>query len=450
MGFAVCVLAHRDNPHIEAFRETADVLTQALRDLGYSAVRSWRPLQTELDGFQALGIRPIVLWANQAPALGLQLPAHSVIYNLEQSSRSRIGNGPFPAEFVDLLKRYVVWDYNAWNIEQLRERYAVHASHVPLGDTVPSTLRRFERRPPEQRDIDVLMFGYSAPGDRRDVLAQQMRKRGMTVVQIGLDDGKPPEPRTAELDYGAGRNALLARCKIVVNAHCHDSHAPFESARAALCLAHGVPLLSESSLAPDEWAVPTDQDHGVHFADAMKIWRRQRRCSSQPIQRAAVLNGSRAIGVPNGSPRSPSTMGSRARSRSCQRDRRITYDALASVAEGWSVREKSAPMNLYYSPTYITQELAFDTTRKAGWIAAHLAQQPIAGVTLVAPTPLTAAEVVEVHAPDYVEAVRTGRSALAQSSGLGWSADTFPAVCASNGGAVAAVGTALATGRPSG
>lgn len=266
MRFAVCVLGHRDNPHIEAFRETADVLAQALRDLGYSAKGFWRPFQVELDSFHAFGIRPIVLWANHAPALRLRLPAHSVIYNLEQASMDWTGIGSFPAEYVDLLKRYVVWDYNAWNIEQLRKRYGVRASHVPLGDTVPSTLRRFGRRPPEQRDIDVLIFGYSAPGDRRDVLAQRMHKRGMSVFQIGLDDGKCPAPRTAELDYGAGRNALLARCKLVVNAHCHGSKAPFESARAALCLAHGVPLLSESSLAPDDWAVPTDQDHSVYFA----------------------------------------------------------------------------------------------------------------------------------------------------------------------------------------
>ena len=68
-------------------------------------------------------------------------------------------------------------------------------------------------------------------------------------------------------------------------------------------------------------------------------------------------------------------------------------------------------------------------------------------VTLVAPTPLTEAEVKVVHAPAYVDAVRTGRpSELATSQGFAWDAGLWTMVLASNGGAVEAARTALREG----
>ncbi len=96
-------------------------------------------------------------------------------------------------------------------------------------------------------------------------------------------------------------------------------------------------------------------------------------------------------------------------------------------------------MRLYYSPAYTAAAHAFDTTRKAGWIAASLAHSPVAGVRLVAPRALTASQLAGVHAPHYVDAVRTGTPRdLAESNGFPWDAAMWDAVCASNGGAVAA------------
>ena len=82
---------------------------------------------------------------------------------------------------------------------------------------------------------------------------------------------------------------------------------------------------------------------------------------------------------------------------------------------------------------------AFDTTRKARWVAASLEARPIEGVEVVAPEPLAEADVAAVHDAAYVRAVRTGRPKyLAGSNGLGWDDALFPAVLASNGGAVRA------------
>jgi acetoin utilization deacetylase AcuC-like enzyme len=104
-------------------------------------------------------------------------------------------------------------------------------------------------------------------------------------------------------------------------------------------------------------------------------------------------------------------------------------------------------LNLQYSPDYVGAAHAFDTTRKAEWVADSLVRSPIAGVTLVEPAPLSWDDVESVHDPEYCEAVRTGRPrALAESQGFAWDPGLGPMVLASNGGVVAAARDALRDG----
>ena len=72
------------------------------------------------------------------------------------------------------------------------------------------------------------------------------------------------------------------------------------------------------------------------------------------------------------------------------------------------------------------------------------------GVALVAPAPLTEADIAIVHDPNYVSAVRTGEPPLADAAGLGWDDGLWTSVCASNGGVVAAARLACATGAHAG
>jgi len=107
---------------------------------------------------------------------------------------------------------------------------------------------------------------------------------------------------------------------------------------------------------------------------------------------------------------------------------------------------ESISMRLYFSQQYLVSEYQFDTTRKAGWIAESLSSRHIPGVELVEPVPLTVEEIATVHGLDYIEAVRTGQPRhLAQSQGFDCGLGLFPAVCASNGGMVAAALEALQT-----
>jgi acetoin utilization deacetylase AcuC-like enzyme len=104
-------------------------------------------------------------------------------------------------------------------------------------------------------------------------------------------------------------------------------------------------------------------------------------------------------------------------------------------------------MKLFYSPDYVAAAESFDTTRKSGWIAESLAKDPIAGVEIVAPQPLTFEEIALVHDPVYVKSVRRGEpKLLAESQGFKWDPGMWSSVTASNGGAVAAADAAMTDG----
>ncbi|WAS91692.1 histone deacetylase [Nannocystis punicea] len=105
------------------------------------------------------------------------------------------------------------------------------------------------------------------------------------------------------------------------------------------------------------------------------------------------------------------------------------------------------PVPVYFSPEYVLARHEFDTTRKAQWVHESLVAAPIAGIEVRAPEPLTAAELGEVHDPEYVEAVRSGEPReLAESQGFTWDPALWTMVRASNGGAVAAARAALTGG----
>lgn len=101
-------------------------------------------------------------------------------------------------------------------------------------------------------------------------------------------------------------------------------------------------------------------------------------------------------------------------------------------------------VRVYYSPGYVGSGYAFDTTRKARWVAGSLSEVPVPGIELAAPGPLTREQVAEVHDPDYVRAVETGLPRdLAESQGFAWDPGLWPMVLMSNGGVVAAALAAL-------
>ena len=102
---------------------------------------------------------------------------------------------------------------------------------------------------------------------------------------------------------------------------------------------------------------------------------------------------------------------------------------------------------VFYSPLYVGSGYAFDTTRKSKWVADSLSAQPVPGIDLRVPHPLTREQITGVHCPDYVLAVEKGEPrSLAESQGFSWDAGLWPMVLASNGGVVQAALVALHCG----
>ena len=76
MRYAVVIVSPPGYPHAEAFREVAESLVAALRDLGHDALLA--------RGFEAGERRAIVFGANLLERAGIEPPPDAILYNLEQ------------------------------------------------------------------------------------------------------------------------------------------------------------------------------------------------------------------------------------------------------------------------------------------------------------------------------------------------------------------------------
>lgn len=83
--------------------------------------------------------------------------------------------------------------------------------------------------------------------------------------------------------------------------------------------------------------------------------------------------------------------------------------------------------------------------RKFRLVADALRDDP--RIEIVAPDPIQRTDLLRVHAPDYIDAVRTGEPrSLAESQKFPWSPELYPSVGLTNGGVYAAAAHALEAG----
>ena len=103
-------------------------------------------------------------------------------------------------------------------------------------------------------------------------------------------------------------------------------------------------------------------------------------------------------------------------------------------------------MKIYYDLRYNLTGIAFDTTRKASCIARSLGDDPISGVEIVSPRPVTWSELEKIHCPNYLLALRTGTPRhVAEGAGIGWDETYATAIRWSTGGLCEAAVEALTT-----
>jgi hypothetical protein len=181
--------------HSEAFSEIAQALHFGMASLGVEApiVRdSWDIRGTPV----VLGAHLLLDYPQRNP-----LPDDAILYNLEQVDPD---SDHFPQVYLDLLRRYRIWDYSPRNIEQLESMGVPDAQLCQIG-FAPELVRIPDRA---HQDIDVLFYGSLNPRRRR--VLNQLNEQGLKVMVLqGI--------------YGAERDAWIARSKIVLNIHYFEA-----------------------------------------------------------------------------------------------------------------------------------------------------------------------------------------------------------------------------------
>jgi hypothetical protein len=203
--------------HSAAFAEVLEAVVCGLRALGADVSEAVNQLVVP-------GPQPVLFGANLlGDATVAALPPETIIYNLEQIDES---SSWCSATYLRLLQSCQVWDYSARNIASLaRLGISGKVRHVPVG-YVPE-LTRIDAAPVE--DIDVLFYG--SVNDRRNKVISGLRQAGLNAHAVfGV--------------YGAARDALIARSKVVLNMHYYEANI-FELVRVSYLLANRKAVVAE-------------------------------------------------------------------------------------------------------------------------------------------------------------------------------------------------------------
>lgn len=213
------------------FAEVIASLAWGLGELGYqtsSSLNTW-----------ATGARHIVLCPHLlTDATISSLPADTIFYNLEQIDPL----SPLPPSRLTAFNNRIVWDFSDKNLLQWR-RHGIAAVKMPIG-WYPNLSRI---SPSAEKSIDLLFYGVL--NRRRIDSLNALARAGLKVhVARGV--------------YSSELDNLLAQARAVLNVHCYPAGI-FESVRASLPLANGIPVISERA---DQTEVPEIFSPLVHWA----------------------------------------------------------------------------------------------------------------------------------------------------------------------------------------
>jgi 2-polyprenyl-3-methyl-5-hydroxy-6-metoxy-1,4-benzoquinol methylase len=249
-AYHICLVQPPGYAHAAAFAEVADTIEYALRRLGHGVTRS--------AAAGGAGARTIVLGSNLLAHAALTLPADAILYNLEQLDASSSWLTP---PLLDLFRRHTVWDYSVRNAV----RYA--ALGLPTPRVVPiGWVPELERVPRAEEDIDVLFYG--SLNERRSTALDAVRAVGLRV-------------ETAFGVYGAERDGLIARAKVVLNVHFYQAKV-LELVRLSYLLGNRRCVVSERGA--DE-AEARALERGVAFAAYEHLAATCARLAGDPVAR---------------------------------------------------------------------------------------------------------------------------------------------------------------------
>ncbi len=212
----ICRVALAGYLHDRAFDEVVETLHYGASRIGYAA--GIRPNDIPDSGIV------IVIGAHLLPPeLAASLRAPTVVYNFEQIDGTTVQADP---RRLQGLAHTIVWDYSQRNLQHIRGLTGNRRLlHVPVG--YAPLLTRIPADAPQ--DIDVLFYGSLNP--RRQRVLDDLRSRGLRV-------------RAAFGVYGAERDELIARARVVLNLHYYDTRI-FEAVRVSYLLANRKAVVAE-------------------------------------------------------------------------------------------------------------------------------------------------------------------------------------------------------------
>jgi hypothetical protein len=173
---------------------------------------------------------PIVIWSSN------NYPNKYILYNSEQLSSINKLNG-FLSKINDSVIE--IWDYSIENVKILAAN-GITARHVP--PISPTWYKDKLKSYGANHIYDVGLAGCIS--ERRNHIIDALRSHGVSVNYMQI--------------YGEERDKALASCKILVNIHCFDDFAIFESARCEPWLSIGKSVISENSLDNDPRCINVD------------------------------------------------------------------------------------------------------------------------------------------------------------------------------------------------
>ena len=176
------------------------------------------------DAVKQLTDRLVVFNAHSTDVHGLQPPKGAILYSLENLS--------VVPQWRLREEDHEIWDYNKANLPFYPN--GTNVFHVPVG--YHPSMERFERK--TVLDIDFAFAG--GMNERRVQFFNEIRNRGFSVEIIRA--------------WGAERDAILSRARLVINLHHNTNPGLFESVRVSHLLANKVPVLTEESTYRDEQA----------------------------------------------------------------------------------------------------------------------------------------------------------------------------------------------------
>jgi len=230
------IIPHPRLHGFNGFVEVIDTVAWGLERLGHRITR-------DVNKFAADATN-ILFGAQMLPVeVQKELPPDTIVYNFDPLRN--LAPGSFRPEVMHYASNFRIWEYSQANLESwkaISPKYEVR--HVPVG-FAPLLCRI---RKPDVQDIEVLIYGTT--GQERMQVFHELSHRGITAVYVsGL--------------FGAARDELIARSKIVLNVNFCTFARIFEIVRVSFLLANRKAVVADEAA---DTFVEADIRPAVRFA----------------------------------------------------------------------------------------------------------------------------------------------------------------------------------------